>query len=489
MSLYNRKSMAPELLDDVDFYPHQVEGVRRMCRMKNVILGDDMGLGKSLQALAAFVADIKMSGMPATAIIVCPTSLRGNWADEIEKFTTIPHLLLGQELHPRTGKLRTLSGEGRSSQIAEFAGWSGTKILVLNYEQVKPHLGELNALAARVAIFDEAHYIKNHSSVRTKACLALFSERSLLLTGTPLLNHVGELWPLLHKVSPSSFKSYYAFMNRYCVFGGWNNKQVMSVKNQKELQTILDQVMIRRLKKDVLDLPDVQYIQVKVELHPKQRKLYDQIEDELRLESVDPLGADTVVENALTQFLRLKQICGTPFTLGFEDDSYKLDAVIARLLEKVDSGEKVVLFSQFRGVLEALRLRCIEVSIDTYSLNGDVPVGERQGLVKTWGEHLGGAVILCQSSVAGVGLNMTAAKIGFFVDKLFVPGLNQQCVDRMHRIGSSTTQPVQIFEFIAKGTVESRVEAILRSKKIVFDKVIGGAALIRKLLAALREAE
>jgi SNF2 family DNA or RNA helicase len=481
--------MAPELLDDVDFYDHQIDGVREMCRMRSIILADDMGLGKSLQALAAFIADIKMSGAPSTAVVICPTSLRDNWADEIDKFTTLPYMLLGQDINPKTGKLRTLTGAGRSLQIAEFASWIGTKILIMNYEQVKPHLVELNSLAIRVGIFDEAHYIKNHSSQRTKACLSLKDERSFLLTGTPLLNHVGELWPLLNKVAPSSFKSYHAFMNRYCVFGGWNNRQVMSVKNQKELQAILDKVMIRRLKKDVLDLPEVQYIQVKVDLHPKQRYLYDQIEEELRLESVDPGGIDTEVSNALTQFLRLKQICGTPFTLGFGDDSYKLDAVVARLLEKVDAGEKVVLFSQFRGVLEALRLRCMEVSILSLSLNGDVPVGERQALVKRWAAIPGGAVILCQSSVAGVGLNMTAAKVGFFVDKLFVPGLNQQCVDRMHRIGASTTQPVQIFEFIAKGTVESRVEAILRSKKITFDKVIGGTALMRKLLAALREKE
>lgn len=476
--------MEPFLKDDVVFYDHQIVGIRQLMRWKNSLLADDMGLGKSLQALAVFCGEV-FTGKGSTAIIVCPVSLRENWADEIDKFTRIPYMLLGQEINPRTGRFRTLGPTGRSEQILEFSQWTTPKILILNYEQVAPHLRELNALRAHICIFDEAHMIKNPSAKRTKAFLELKSNRSILLTGSPVMNQVHELWPILNKISPQHFPNYHRFKNRYCVFGGYEGRQVVGTKNIKELHGVLSQVMLRRLKKDCLDLPPVQIIQIPVELHPEQRTMYDQIEQDMILE--DGSGNIDIVDNAMTIMLRLKQVCGTPACFDRPDDSYKLDRVVEDILQLQASGEKVIVFSQFRKVLQCVVDRLEVEGIGAYHLNGDVKVHDRQGMINAWSADPENRPICAMLQVAGVGLNMVASRNVFFVDKLFVPKLNQQAIDRAHRIGQSETQPVQVREYIAKGTVERRIEQILRSKDKIFDSVIEDVGIVKKLLAALRE--
>ncbi len=481
-----RKSLAPWLHDSVEFYPHQVDGIRWLLRKRSFLLADDMGLGKSLQALTIFCADVK-EGKGETCLIICPVSLRSNWADEIEKFTTIPFVLLGEEINPSTGKPKTLSKEDRSRQIIDFAIQQGPRIMILNYEQVKPHLAELNSLNVWCAIFDEAHAIKGHTSQRTKACLELKAYRNFLLTGTPILNQVNEIWPILNRIAPAHFPNYHAFVNRYCVFGGYKNKAIVGVKNQKSLHAILDEVMLRRLKKDTLDLPDVQTIQVVTELSALQRKLYDQISDEMKLDNVDPNAPAHIMENALTQFLRLKQVCGTPSSLGYPDDSYKLDEVVNRAVEILANGQKLIVFTQFRDVLACLNSRFMAEGLPVIQLHGDVPKAERQDIVKKWSTYPDPAIILCMTQIAGVGLNMTAARTIFFVDKLFVPGLNDQAVSRAHRIGQDKTQPVTVYEFIARHTIEYRIEQILRTKVKIFNNVIENVGIMRELVKALRE--
>lgn len=481
----DRKSMEPYLKDEVAFYPHQVEGIRLMMRMKSTLLADDMGLGKSLQALTVFIGDVIM-GKGQTAIVVCPVSLRGNWADEIEKFTRIPYLLLGEEYNPNTGKIRTLSPIERSRQIVLFSTWDRPKILILNYEQVDAHLEELNTLRARMAIFDEAHTIKNPDAKRTKACLDLMAERSLMLTGTPILNGVTELWPMLNRIAPTFFPNFYAYRNRYCVMGGYRNKKITGTKNTKQLHEILSQVMIRRLKSDVLDLPEVQYVKVSVPLHPDQRKLYDQAEE--AFEIVDPNGPSYDLNDDMLRFMRMLQLIDTPFTLGHPDNSYKLDAVIEKAVELVQAGEKIVIFTRFRPVLACIERRLSEVGILHASLHGDVAASQRQSVAKSIANANGGAVLVCMSQVAGIGLNFTWSRYAMRVDRLFVPGLNQQLVDRLHRIGADKTQPVTILDFIGRGTVEQRVEDINRAKEKLSNDIIDSddVSVIRELMKALR---
>lgn len=491
MTLNQRKSLMPYLYDTVEYYDHQIEGIRKMARMQNFLLADDMGLGKSLQALTVATIDV-VRGWCSKILIVAPVSLKGNWSDEIEKFTTFPYVVFGEERTVSHGsvKVKKLGPADRAKQLEQYDSMQGPKILIANYEQVQPHLNELNKMGFDITIFDEAHYMKNYKSQRTKACLKLASTRNFLLTGTPLLNQVNELWPLLHKIDPTGYPRYWGFVQRYCVFGGYKDKQIIGVKNEKELTDRLQSVMIRRMKKDVLDLPEVQYIDRKVDLTPEQRKIYDKLLNDLVLERVTD-GTEDEIDNALTKFLRLKQICGTTLPFTGVDNSSKLDLSVSDAVEVLLNEHKLVVFTQFRDVQEAFcqRMDSIMPDYDIWELNGDVPAHQRQGVVKAWADHPKPAVLVCMLQVAGIGLNMTAARHGFFIDELFVPGLNQQAIDRMHRIGADTTQPVQITRYICRNTIESRVQQILRTKKKLFGSIVDQSDFKRKLLQALMEKE
>lgn len=445
------------------FYPHQVEGVRKMARIRSFLLADDMGLGKSLQSLTVAAIDFEM-GYASRVLVVAPVSLKWNWEDEVEKFTNFTCMVLDGTVSEREDKLNQF-------EMLEY------DILIVNYEQVDKHLEKLNALRFDIIIWDEAHYLKNPKSKRTKASLQLLSGRSFLLTGSPLLNQVNELYTILHRISPEQFPDYRRFVNRYCLFGGFKDKQIVGAKNKLELMTKLDQVMIRRRKSEVLSLPEKQYITVTVDLKPQQKKLYDEVNNDLQLTLPhDPNPME--IENALTKFLRLKEICGSTFKFTGEDHSVKLDRAVEMAVEKIEAGEPIVIFTQFRAVIQCLedRFAALPDPIKTFSLHGDVQKQLRSEVVKQWGAHRDpdgkAAVLVAGLQVSGVGLNMTQASTCIFVDKLFVPKLNEQAEDRLHRIGADETKPIQIYEIICRGTVEQRIEAILRGKRKLFDSLI-----------------
>lgn len=467
-------TLPSRIRSDVVLYPHQIEGISFLSRRQNWLLADEMGLGKTLEALivAAYDADRK----PTRICVVATASLKYNWAAEIKKFTTFTYTVL----------------EGSPTKRAKLLAGFDADVLIINYEQIKRHLDDLNALDFQIVMMDEAHYIKNPTSKRTKVTLKLLADRYFLITGSPLLNRVNELWTLLHRINPPEFPSYWRFRNRYCIYGGFGGHELIGVKNQKELHAALANYMLRRKKVDVLDLPEKQIIPVMVDLSPEQRRVYNEVWKEMTLTlpgDPDPME----IENALTRFLRLKQICSTTGNVGLPDHSIKLD----RLEEMVDeivneAGESVVIFTQFRGTLAAVCERLAERKIMHHQISGDTPPSARAPLVEAWATSTAMGIpgaLVCMLQVAGVGLNMTAASKCIMVDKLFVPKLNEQAHDRLHRIGTDLTKPVQIFELIARKTIEQRIEAILRSKTALFDELIETPAWKRDFFKAVMSEE
>jgi SNF2 family DNA or RNA helicase len=472
-----RKSIG-KIKDEFNFYKHQIEGIKTLDKMHSFILADEMGLGKSIEALTTAALDFDR-GLASKVLCVVPAGLKQNWADEISEHTNYTWTILKGNLKQRLEILRKFD----------------TDVLIVGYEQVIAHVDELNAFKFDIVLYDEAHYMKNRKSQRTKAVQKLVAPRHFLLTGSPLLNQVDELWTLLNRIDPVKFPAFWRFVNRYAVWGGYQDKQIVGVKNEKELRDIVQKYMLRREKKDVLDLPDKQFINVKLDMTPLQRKLYDQMREEMRAEAPDLDDGELAVKNAMGKFLRLKQICGTTSVLpGQPDESSKLDRMEEIAQELIDNGHPVVIFTQFRDVLACARNRLVARGIPVYQLHGGVPMEDRVGIVRTWArdaEDGRPGVILCMFQVAGVGLNMTAARHMIFLDKLFVPELNKQAEDRIHRIGADKTQPVQYFTLFMRNSVDTRIESILKTKTDIFTAVVSTdtGGWMKKVMAAVMEDE
>jgi SNF2 family DNA or RNA helicase len=471
-----RKSLSPWMPDEVEFYQHQIEGVRELVKRRSFILGDEMGLGKSLEALAVFCVDIQR-GWAKTAIIISPKTLKWNWVKEIEKFTTIPYV-------PLEGP----PGE-RVRQLMEYMIMDGPKILLITYEEAYLHREELASIPFDIAVFDEAHYIKDPFARRTKSTLEINSRRSFMLTGTPMLNHISELWCLLHRINPTRYRNYWVFMNRYAVFGGHRGKQAVGIKNEAELSQQIHSVMLRRKKEDVLDLPEIQIIQRRVTMEPEQREIYDQADLELRLNRVNEEDED--IENSLTKFLRLKQICGTTLSCNGHDISAKLDLATQDDMEIVENGHKIVVFTQFREVQECYVKRMhtlLGSSVPVFQMNGDTSARDRQAYADKWSAVSGAAIFVAMMQVASEGITLTAARHGSFLDKWFTPGRNAQARDRLHRIGASTTQPVQIREYLTRKSVEIRIEQINKNKQKLINTIMNQPDRDKKILKLIMEA-
>lgn len=540
-----------KIKEPIEFFDHQVQGIRDMIRMGNTILADEMGLGKTLQMLTVMAVDFDRGAR--LAVIVTESGLKENIETEILNRThftvlNLPNKIslarrkkllegpLGQDIllvgYEQVAAVDYSELDGQTVTL-EFKGitykatmTSDARGRVLVEGSDKPlslddaarqitkskrtqgenawHLDDgrpvgmacwravdaINALKPDFIAYDEAHNIKNSQAERTKACLMLDAARHVPMTGSPILNQVDDLWTLLHRVAPDEYPNYWKFRNRYCVTAAAGRKTITGVKNEAELHRRLSAVMVRRLKKDCLDLPEKQYIPVVVDLTPTQRMMYDEaLRDMVITIPGDPTPME--VENALTRFLRLKQICGSAGTIpGYTDESAKLDVMVTTAKEIIDSGEPVVIFTQFRQVLEFAVERLRKAGILTWQLHGDVPMAERHGVITEWEQHakagMPGAIV-CMYQVAGRGYNMTVASKMIRIDKLWTPKLNEQAEDRIHRIGSKET--CQYFDLICKGTVERRVEQINRAKTKVHRAVVEGdeTAWKRELVLALRD--
>lgn len=457
MGELKRKSLI-KIKDETEFFDHQISGVRIMNKMTSFLLADEMGLGKTLQALTVAAVDFQR-GIASRILVVCPSFLKWNWAEDITVFTNF--------------SWRVLHGDPkvRKTHYEAF----NEDILIVGYEQLANDFDEINALGFDILMIDEAHYVKNRTAKRTKAALRVKRSRTFVLTGSPMLNRPNELWTLLHMIDPKRFNKYWPFVNRYCVFGGWQSKQIVGAKNKAELKGILQEYMVRRLKKDCLDLPDKQIINIYLDLHPEQKKIYDAWEADQKLHIPNdptPLQA----ENILTKYLRAKQIAGTPAAIGLDDNSSKLDKAVEMIQEFTEGNDDqpstpVVVFTQFRGVADALDKRLAVVDIPCWQLNGDTPQDKRIPLTQEWARSPVPGVLILMLQMA-VGLNLTAANKAIFLDRLYVPKLNEQAEDRLHRIGADKTHPVQIFNLVARKTVEEKIEKILKSKSKLFNDLI-----------------
>ena len=425
------------------------------------VLADDMGLGKTIQVLALIQWGYETEGrMPS--LVVAPTSLVYNWQAEISKFT--PHM-----------KTVVLSG-GREDRRKQAEDVENVDVLIASYAQVRRDIEWLEQFSFRFCILDEAQQIKNAASVGASAVKRLHARSRFALTGTPMENHPGELWSIFDFVLPGYLMEQSDFMQRY---GDGTDSDLLARK--------IRPFLMRRLKREVLsELPEKIEHRIVAELTPEQRSVYmatlAQVKKELD-ETVRNEGWDKAHFRMLAAITRLRQICCHPvmFLEGYEGGSGKLELLMELVGEQVESGHRILIFSQFTSMLAIIRESLSQAGIGALYLDGNTPPQERLRLTDEF-NHGGAPVFLISLRAGGYGLNLTAADTVIHYDPWWNPAVEEQATDRAHRIGQ--TRAVHVIRLIAHDTIEEKVSELQLRKKELIDLVVTPGEVLPSALSA-----
>ena len=430
-------------------------------------LADDMGLGKTVQVLAWLEARRPRSHGPA--LVVVPKSLLFNWTREAERFT--PSLKVVQHF-----------GLGRDTGAIE-----GADLVLTTYGTLRRDAPALKDLRFDVAVLDEAQAIKNAMSATAKAARLIRADHRLALSGTPIENHLGELWSLLEFLNPGMLGRLSVF--REAIERGDDPDDAM----RRLLARALRPILLRRTKAQVApELPARTEQTIPVELEPEERKRYDELREHYRsalLGSRSAADFNRRKMHVLEALLRLRQAACHP---GLIDKalrgapSAKLDALLERLREVLDEGHKALVFSQFTSLLSIVKDRLDAEKVAYEYLDGQTT--DREARVKRFQEDAACPLFLVSLKAGGLGLNLTAAEYVFLLDPWWNPAVEAQAIDRTHRIGQA--RAVFAYRLVARDTVEEKVLELQKSKRALADAILGAdksllADLTREDLALL----
>lgn len=455
----------PESLDSI-LRTYQKTGFRWLKTMEHYgfggILADEMGLGKTIQVIALLL-DRNEGEKKQTSLIVCPASLVYNWLSEFEKFA--PEL-----------KCTVIAGTAEE-RVGQIAACTDYDVVVTSYDLLRRDIEQYDDKYFRYCIIDEAQYIKNHDTLSAKSVKAIHSAVRFALTGTPIENRLSELWSIFDFLMPGFLYSYHHFREHI---------ETPIIKENDEFATdrlhrMIAPFILRRLKKDVLkDLPDKLENNIYSRMDTEQSKLYRahaaNLIQNLRSQSNEAYGAGKI--QVLAELTKLRQICCDP-ALCFEDyngGSAKLDTCMDMLSNAVNSGHKVLLFSQFTSMLSIIGKRLDEAGIKYYTIVGSTGKEQRMSLVNAFNRD-DTPVFLISLKAGGTGLNLTSADIVIHYDPWWNVAAQDQATDRAHRIGQRNV--VTVFKMIAQNTIEEKIVALQETKRELADSVIarGGSTM------------
>lgn len=455
--------VTPELprVISAELRPYQTEGFHFLAYLTSNrfggVLADDMGLGKTIQTLA-WLAWLQEEGNDAVraqrapSLVICPKSVMDNWRAETERF--YPGL-----------RVRLWRGEPEAELTTARKEFD---LIVVNYSQLRslwPAIGRMNWFAV---ILDEAQYIKNPDSQTAQAARGLKAEHRLALTGTPIENRLLDLWSILAFAMPGVLGNRAQFLKRF------DAKDDPLAR--RRLAARVRPFLLRRTKGQVArDLPDRIEEDLLCEMEGTQQTLY---RAELKraqqmilgLKSNDQLNKQRF--NILTSLLRLRQICCHPSLVDgslLDAESAKLDALEDLLEPLMAEGHKVLVFSQFVTMLDLLQEKMEERDWPFFYLAGDTE--DRGDLVKKFQTARGGAVFLISLKAGGFGLNLTAASYVVLFDPWWNPAVENQAIDRTHRIGQ--TSKVIAYRLLMRDSIEQKIRALQKEKAALADDVLG----------------
>jgi hypothetical protein len=415
-------------------------------------LADDMGLGKTVQVLALLESRRKGDSRPS--LVVVPRSLIFNWQQEAARFTP---------------KLRVLSHTG-SERIKGNAHFENYDLILTTYGTLRRDVVHFDEVEFDFVILDEAQAIKNASTETAKAARLLKSRQRLALSGTPIENHLGELWSLLEFLNPGMLGSSSVFQF------STNGTQKPDEDSRAMLSRALSPFILRRTKQQVAkELPEKLEQTIYCEMDERQRRQYEELRDYYRqslLEKVSRQGINKSKIQILEALLRLRQTaCHPALVAGSIDDgtpNAKLDVLLPRLREVTEEGHKAIVFSQFTSFLSIIRKRLDHQGVVYEYLDGKTR--NRGVAVERFQRDSNCKLFLISLKAGGQGLNLTAAEYVFLLDPWWNPAVEAQAIDRAHRIGQ--TNRVFAYRLITRDTVEEKVLDLQSTKRDLADAII-----------------
>lgn len=442
--------------------PYQQKGFEWMCLLSELdagaCLADDMGLGKTLQTIC-FLAHRKTT-IPdfRVAMIVCPASLLHNWRLEIQKFAP---------------ELGAFVYHGSTRDMAAFEK-SKASVLITSYGTLRSDLEQLQVPAWDTIVLDESHTIKNPSAQITKAVYQLKANARIALSGTPVMNNTFDLYAQLHFLVPGLFGQPEFFRKEYA-------HPIDRERNEEKiraLQQLTAPFVLRRTKQQVAtDLPPKTESVLWCEMSPEQKSLYDEVKGQIRdsiFLNIKQEGINKSKLSILAGMQKLRQICAAPALLKegtlTSADSVKIEVLMNELQNNLRNN-KVLIFSQFKGMLNLIGKACREAGLEYYHFDGETPPAKRAELVEqfqTPGNEVN--IFLISLKAGNTGLTLTAADYVFLVDPWWNTAVQQQAVDRAYRIGQ--TKNVFAYQMICKDSIEEKIIELQQQKRALSDALV-----------------
>ncbi len=443
--------------------PYQLHGLAWLQYLREHhlagILADDMGLGKTAQVLAHVLVEKHAGRLDLPALIVLPTSLIANWLNEAAR-------------HAPGLRVLVLQGSARAKHFGQLAGHD---IVFTTYPLLHRDSEALEAQPWHLLVLDEAQLAKNAGSRAAGALRRLSARHRLCVTGTPLENHLGELWAHFDLLMPG-------FLGDARSFARVWRKPIETNGETLRAQLLAQRVrpfILRRRKQDVApELPPLTEVLRRVELSGQQRALYESVRvaaDEQVRKALAQRGFASSQIAVLDALLKLRQVCcdprlvkgtRTPATM----ERAKMALLLQMLPELVDEGRRVLVFSQFTEMLALVQAELTALALPFLMLTGETPPRERGEVVRRF-QALQVPVLLASLKAGGVGLNLTAADTVIHLDPWWNPAVEQQATARAHRIGQG--KPVFVYKIVAQGSIEERMLALQARKAALAEGVLG----------------
>ncbi|MDB9502610.1 DEAD/DEAH box helicase [Spirulina major CS-329] len=458
--------LEPQVPEDLNatLRDYQLDGFTWLARLAawgvGACLADDMGLGKTLQAIAVILT--RCEAGPTLAI--APTSVCMNWISEVEKFA--PRLQV------------KVFGSGDRQQMLDSL--EPCDLLVCSYGLLQQD--EVAKMLAQIQwetiVLDEAQAIKNQDTKRSQAAMALQGNFKIITTGTPIENHLGELWNLFRFINPGLLGSLESFNQRFA----YPIERDQNEDARNTLRRLIQPFILRRTKDTVLkELPSRTEVTLQVELSTEEMAFYEA----LRRDAIDKLTDSDAPAGqkhlqVLAEIMRLRRACCHPKLVRPElgIPSAKLKQFGETLAELLDNDHKVLVFSQFVDHLTILRDYLDRQNIAYQYLDGSTPAKQRKQRVDAFQDGEGD-VFLISLKAGGTGLNLTAADFVIHMDPWWNPAVEDQASDRAHRIGQQ--RPVTIYRLVAQGTIEDKIVALHQTKRDLADSLLAGADFSGKI--------